>query len=216
MTLKYYQDNAQIFFDGTVNVDMSSLYEAFTQHLAPGARVLDAGCGSGRDAKAFLKMGYQVEAFDASPAMVELARKHTGLPVHLMSFSDVDWKGEFDGIWCCASLLHVPAVELPGVMRRLADALKPGGVWYVSFKYGNGEREVDGRRFTDMDEVILQIFLREVGGIEVVELWITKDKRPMHNNVWVNGLLKKVESGEDLRKSHTLSTMSLAGLWCDS
>jgi len=191
MTLKYYQDNAQTFFDGTVNVDMSSLYEAFTRHLAPGARVLDAGCGSGRDAKAFLEMGHQVEAFDASPAMVELARKHTGLPVKVMSFADVDWKEEFDGIWCCASLLHVPAVELPGVMRRLADALKPGGVWYVSFKYGEGEREVDGRRFTDMDEVGLQALIRKIKKIEIFELWTTKDKRPNRAEVWVNSVLGK-------------------------
>jgi len=191
MTLKYYQDNAQTFFDGTVNVDMSSLYEAFIRHLAPGARVLDAGCGSGRDAKAFLEMGYQVKAFDASPAMVELAREHTGLPVQLMSFADVDWKEEFDGIWCCASLLHVPAVELPGVMRRLADGLKPGGVWYVSFKYGDGEREVDGRRFTDMDELGLRALLGTVVGIELAEMWVTRDKRPGRDERWVNGVLRK-------------------------
>ena len=191
MTLKYYQDNAQTFFDGTVNVDMSSLYETFTKHLAPGARVLDAGCGSGRDAKAFLGMGYQVEAFDASPAMVELAREHTGLPVQLMTFADVEWKEEFDGIWCCASLLHVPAVELPGVMRRLADALKPGGVWYVSFKYGDGEREVDGRWFTDMDEVGLRRMSAVVQEIEIKSLWTTLDKRPGRDEVWLNGMLQK-------------------------
>jgi len=191
MTLKYYQDNAQTFFDGTVNVDMSSLYETFTQHLAPGARVLDAGCGSGRDAKAFQEMGYQVEAFDASPAMVELAQEHTGLPVKVMTFADVDWKEKFDGIWCCASLLHVSTLELPGVMRRLADALKPGGVWYVSFKYGEGEREVDGRRFTDMDEVGLGALLGSVGGIEVAEMWVTRDKRPGRDENWMNGVLRK-------------------------
>ena len=191
MTLKYYQDNAQTFFDGTVNVDMSSLYEAFTQHLALGARVLDAGCGSGRDAKAFQEMGYQVEAFDASPAMVELAREHTGLPVKVMSFADVDWKEEFDGIWCCASLLHVPAVELPGVMRRFADALIPGGVWYVSFKYGDGEREVDGRRFTDMDEVGLKALVSVLTDINVVKVWMTQDNRPMRDESWVNGVLRK-------------------------
>lgn len=194
MTLKYYQDNARTFFDGTVNVDMSSLYETFTRHLAPGARVLDAGCGSGRDAKAFLEMGYQVEAFDASSAMVELAREHTGLPVQLMTFADVDWKEEFDGIWCCASLLHVPAVELPGVMRKLADALKPGGVWYVSFKYGDGEREVDGRRFTDMDEEELRALLQDISGIDVVEMWMTRDRRPHKDEAWVNGILRKVLS----------------------
>ncbi len=191
MTLKYYQENAQTFFDGTVNVDMSSLYETFTRHLAPGARVLDAGCGSGRDAKAFKEMGYQVEAFDASPVMVELAREHTGLPVQLMTFADVDWKEEFDGIWCCASLLHVPAVELPAVMQRLADALKPGGVWYVSFKYGDGEREVDGRRFTDMDEVGLIKLVSSIAKLKVIKLWTTQDQRPQRNEIWLNGIFRK-------------------------
>jgi len=191
MTLQYYQANAQTFFDGTVNVDMSALYETFTRHLAPGARVLDAGCGSGRDVKAFQEMGYQVDAFDASPAMVELAREHIGLPVQLMTFADVDWKEEFDGIWCCASLLHVPAAELPGVMQRLADALKPGGVWYVSFKYGDGEREVDGRRFTDMDEDDLSTLVSSLTAIEVGEVWLTQDKRPDRKEIWVNGILRK-------------------------
>jgi len=191
MTLKYYQDNAQTFFDGTVNVDMSSLYETFTKHLAPGARVLDAGCGSGRDAKAFQEMGYQVEAFDASSAMVELAREHTGLPVQLMTFADVDWKEEFDGIWCCASLLHVPAEELTGVMRKLADALKPGGVWYVSFKYGDGEREVDGRRFTDMNKMELEILLETVAWMKIAKMWTTRDQRPENNEFWLNGILRK-------------------------
>ena len=191
MTLNYYQNNAQTFFDGTVNVDMSSLYETFTRSLAPGARVLDAGCGSGRDAKTFMEMGYQVEAFDASSALVEMARAHTGLPVQLMTFADVAWKAEFDGIWCCASLLHIPAVELPGVMQKIADALKPGGVWYVSFKYGNGEREVDGRRFTDMDEDDLNTLVSSLIAMEVGEVWLTQDKRPDRKEIWVNGILRK-------------------------
>lgn len=191
MTLNYYQNNAQTFFDGTVNVDMSSLYETFTRSLAPGARVLDAGCGSGRDAKAFMEMGYQVEAFDASSALVEMARAHTGLPVQLMTFADVAWKAEFDGIWCCASLLHVPAAELPEVMQKLADALKAGGVWYVSFKYGDGEREVDGRRFTDMDEVALRRLVEAMPDTEIQALWMTRDVRPGRDEVWLNGILLK-------------------------
>ncbi len=191
MTLNYYQNNAQTFFDGTVNVDMSPLYEAFTRSLAPGSRVLDAGCGSGRDAKAFREMGYQVEAFDASSALVEMARAHTGLPVQLMTFADVAWKAEFDGIWCCASLLHVPAAELPEVMQKLADALKAGGVWYVSFKYGDGEREVDGRRFTDMDEVALRRLVEAMPDTEIQALWMTRDVRPGRDEVWLNGILLK-------------------------
>lgn len=191
MTLHYYQNHAQDFFDGTINVDMTPLYEAFTQHLPHGARVLDAGCGSGRDAKAFHEMGYQVDAFDASSAMVELARQHTGLPVKLMSFSEIDGKAQYDGIWCCASLLHVPSSELPAVMQKLADALKPGGVWYVSFKYGNGERVQGERRFTDLNEEGLRMGISNITDVEITSLWVTKDYRPERSERWLNGILHK-------------------------
>lgn len=191
MTLHYYQNHAQDFFNGTVNVDMTPLYEAFTQHLTHGARVLDAGCGSGRDAKAFHEMGYQVDAFDASSAMVELARQHTGLPVQLMTFSEIDGKAQYDGIWCCASLLHVPSSELPAVMQKLADALKPGGVWYVSFKYGNGERVQGIRRFTDLDEEGLRMGISNITDVAITSLWVTKDYRQERSERWLNGILHK-------------------------
>ncbi|MBO2915637.1 class I SAM-dependent methyltransferase [Enterobacter sichuanensis] len=191
MTLHYYQNHAQDFFDGTVNVDMTSLYEAFTQHLPHGARVLDAGCGSGRDAKAFHGMGYEVDAFDASSAMVTLAKQHTGLPVQLMTFSEIDGKAQYDGIWCCASLLHVPSSELPAVMQKLADALKPGGVWYVSFKYGNGERVQGERRFTDLDEEGLRMGISNITDVAITSLWVTKDYRHERSERWLNGILHK-------------------------
>lgn len=191
MTLHYYQNHAQDFFDGTVNVNMTPLYEAFTQHLPNGGRVLDAGCGSGRDAKAFHEMGYQVDAFDASSAMVELARQHTGLPVQLMTFSEIDGKAQYDGIWCCASLLHVPSSELPKVMQKIADALKPGGVWYVSFKYGNGERVQGERRFTDLDEEGLRMGISNITDVAITSLWVTKDYRHERSERWLNGILHK-------------------------
>lgn len=194
MTLNYYQNNAQTFFDGTVNVDMSSLYESFTRHLPPGANVLDAGCGSGRDAKAFHEMGYQVEAFDASSEMVALAMQHTGLSVQQLTFADVTAQQQYDGIWCCASLLHVPAQELRSVMQKLAYALKPSGIWYVSFKYGDSEREKEGRRFTDMNESSLERLLEAVPQIAIETMWTTQDKRPNRDETWLNALLRKQSS----------------------
>lgn len=170
---------------------MSELYRPFVAHLKPGARILDAGCGSGRDAKAFSEMGYEVEAFDASAELVELARQHTGLPVKQMRFEEVTEVERYDGIWCCASLLHVPLAELPGVMAQLAKALKPGGVWYLSFKYGSGEREKDGRRFTDMDEAGFAEVLSELSGIEVMKCWQTHDQRPERDDSWINLVLSK-------------------------
>lgn len=189
MNSDYYQLHAQRFFSETVDVDMSELYRPFVAHLKPGARILDAGCGSGRDAKAFSEMGYAVEAFDASTELVELARQHTGLPVKQMRFEDVTEVERYDGIWCCASLLHVPLAELPGVMTQLAKALKPGGVWYLSFKYGSGEREKDGRRFTDMDESRFNLLISKIAGIQPENIWLTHDRRPERNETWLNVLL---------------------------
>lgn len=192
MNNDYYQQHAERFFTETVTVDMSALYQPFVAHLKPGARILDAGCGSGRDARAFHEMGYDVEAFDASAELVELARQHSGLPVEQKRFEDVTDVDRYDGIWCCASLLHVPLAELPGVMMLLARALKPGGVWYVSFKYGCGERAKDGRVFTDMDEAGLNELTASLGNVTLLNSWMTGDKRPdRQDEKWLNALLLK-------------------------
>lgn len=191
MNRDYYQQHAAHFFSETVAVDMSALYQPFIAHLKPGARILDAGCGSGRDAKAFSAMGYVVEAFDASAELAAMARQHSGLPVEQQRFEDVSAVKRYDGIWCCASLLHVPLAELPGVMERLAKALKPGGVCYVSFKYGSGEREKDGRVFTDVDETGLNDLIADLENMTLLNSWISGDKRPeRQDEKWLNALLQ--------------------------
>jgi SAM-dependent methyltransferase len=187
----YYQQNAQRFYDDTVNVDMSALYEPFLAHLKPGARILDAGCGSGRDTRVFSDLGFEVEAFDASAELAERARQLTGRQVEVMRFQEMTAVEKYDGIWCCASLLHVPEKALPEVMALLARALKPGGVWYLSFKYGQGEREKDGRVFTDMNEAGLQILAASSGiKVDIVDIWKTGDLRAERDSeIWLNILL---------------------------
>ncbi len=216
----YYRQNAQRFFTDTASVDMSALYPPFIDCLPPGARILDAGCGSGRDVKAFSEMDFDVEAFDASAELVTLARQLSGKPVVQMRFQDVDAIERYDGIWCCASLLHVSEAELPGVMTKLAMALKPGGVGYLSFKHGRGEREKDGRRFTDMDRAGLQKLVERIntpgGGpltknmteikseagseditvkgfaLEIDKIWQTGDVRiGRGGEVWLNAIIRK-------------------------
>jgi SAM-dependent methyltransferase len=186
----YYQQHAGTFFADTVGVDMTPLYRRFLPLLPDRAQILDAGCGSGRDARAFADLGHWVTAFDASPALVALAGSHLGRPVQCLRLQDVAWRDAFDGVWACASLLHVPAAELAGVVRRLCDALRPGGVLYASFKYGGGEREHHGRRFTDLDEPGLAELLRQVPGLAPVETWTTGDLRPGREaERWLNALL---------------------------
>lgn len=123
MTIKYYNDNAASFFAGTVDIDMSELHNKFISYLPEGALVLDAGCGSGRDSLAFQKLGFAVEAFDASEALVKKASELTGMNVQLKQFHEVNEINKFDGIWTCASLLHLPRTELESSMRLLSKAL---------------------------------------------------------------------------------------------
>jgi SAM-dependent methyltransferase len=190
-TLRYYRDQAETFVLDTQAVDMAPLYARFLPRLHANARILDAGCGSGRDARAFAERGFQVTAFDASPAMGAVAEAHLGAPVAVLRFQEIAWREAFDGIWACASLLHVPTAELPDVMRRLGRALRPGGILYASFKYGHGEQMRNGRRFTDLDEGGLADLLKQVGSFVEIETWVTGDRRPgRESERWLNSVLR--------------------------
>ena len=139
MAIEYYDANAQAFFDRTVDADMTDLQARFAARLPLGGRVLDAGCGSGRDSRAFRDMGFQVSAIDGSAELAKLAREYAGVPVQVMDFREVAWREAFDGVWACASLLHLKPADLPGAVRRLRDALVPGGHLEMSFQYGDAE-----------------------------------------------------------------------------
>jgi SAM-dependent methyltransferase len=189
-TTAYYRDHAEAFFADTVAVDMASLYGRFLPRIPTGGHILDAGCGSGRDARAFVGRGYRVTAFDASPELADLASGYIGQELLVMRLEDVDWRETFDGVWACASLLHVRYPALPEVMLRLGHALKPGGVLYASFKYGQGMREHNGRLFTDLDEAGLDTLLARVPGLNLAETWVTGDLRPERaSESWLNATI---------------------------
>jgi 2-polyprenyl-3-methyl-5-hydroxy-6-metoxy-1,4-benzoquinol methylase len=191
MSISYYNKHAQEFFNATAHADMSALHARFLHHLLPGARILDAGCGSGRDALAFTQAGFQVTAFDASAEMVRLATANTGLPVIQMAFNEIAWENTFHGIWACASLLHVPRADLAPVSARLVRALVPGAIIFMSFKLGESEREKDGRCFTDMTELLLAKLLDEIGS-ERLELWQSEDARPgRESEKWVSTIVRR-------------------------
>ena len=153
-TIAYYDDPSNAYADQTVYADMSAIYERFEKYLAPGAAVLDAGCGSGRDSLHFMRAGYVVTAIDASHEMCAFASR-------LLQQEDYD--ACFDGIWACASLLHVPERQQPEVFYRLMRALVPGGVLYASWKYGETERTeaASGRLFCDMTEQRVEALVKE-------------------------------------------------------
>lgn len=180
MSIGFYNANAEDFFRRTVGADMAADRAGFAANLKPGGRLLDAGCGSGRDARAFRDLGFDVTAMEASPKLAALARAHTGMPVEVKTFDQVAWRDEFDGVWACASLLHVPRADLPDAMRRLRDALVPGGICWMSFKYGTEERQASGRHFTDLDEAGARTLLRTVGELTLLSLSVSQDVRDSH------------------------------------
>ncbi len=190
-TRDYYNKHADEFAVSTFKVDMESLYQPFLAELQEGVRILDVGCGSGRDTLAFKNKGYQVDAIDYSEELVKKATRLTGIPIKLKSFYEVDDYEAYDGIWACASLLHCERSRLAEVLEKMVQALKPNGVIYMSFKYGDSDREKDGREFTDLNEQQAQELLAQFDQVSLVQQWITVDKRPEREEQWLNLLLKK-------------------------
>lgn len=120
--IDYYNNNADFYFEKTINIDMSVARGRFLDYLPEDGRILDAGCGSGRDSKAFLEADYKVEAFDASIEMCKKASHYVGIEVRNLRFDEISYDEEFDGIWACASLHNVANDELPAVLTKMNKA----------------------------------------------------------------------------------------------
>ena len=196
-TISYYDKNAAEFCKNTIDADMSFCRDKFLKYLKIGSDILDAGCGSGRDSVAFKQLGYHVTAMDASPEICKEAEKVLGQKVLCKTFEELDDKNVYDGIWACASLLHVPKERMEDVLCRLKRALKDGGVFYASFKYGDEEKVVNGRLFSNYDERSLRVLMSE-NGFEILELFVTQDVREdRREETWVNvvGVIRKIERG---------------------
>ena len=109
-----------------------------------------------------------------------------------MLFQELSEIEEYDAIWACASILHLSSEELPEMLRKMRDALKPGGMIYMSFKYGTFEGERNGRYFTDMTEETLDRLLGKIMGLVIEEQWVTSDVRPERGKEkWMNAIVRK-------------------------
>jgi SAM-dependent methyltransferase len=191
MSKNYYDDNYQEYFKNTIDADMSEMIEKFLSYLKPRARILDAGCGVGRDTKVFIQKGYEVEAFDSSIQMVRLSSEYTGQMTRFLRFEDMDYVDEFDGIWACASLLHVAREDLPDVFRRLERALKKGGVLYASFKVGSDYSE-NGRSFVSFNYDEFNVFFEGISKMSLINSIVTSDVRDSFSDYrWTNIFIMK-------------------------
>ncbi len=190
-TKEYYQENAQVFFDHTVNADISEQYDHFLKYILSGGKILDFGCGSGRDTKAFLQKGYCVDAIDGSSELCKLASNYCGIQVKCMDFNDLSETEKYDGIWACASLLHITKEELPNILSKMRNALVHNGVIYASFKKGDFEGVRNGRYFLDINADVFNRLISGVIGLEKIEEWVTEDVRPEKKTTWYNVILEK-------------------------
>lgn len=137
-TSRFYADNAAVYAASSSSPNHLRL-GAFLEKLEPGAEILELGCGNGRDSAEMLKRGFRVMPTDGTLEMAREAEQRLGIPVRVLRFGEIEAASAFDGIWASACLLHVPRADLGDVLARIHRALKPGGVFYASFKAGKAE-----------------------------------------------------------------------------
>jgi 2-polyprenyl-3-methyl-5-hydroxy-6-metoxy-1,4-benzoquinol methylase len=188
-TIQFYNENASDYFHRTVTIDMSISYDKFFSLLPNKGKVLDAACGSGRDAKKILSRGYELEAFDASPQLVKLASEYLHHPVKCLFFEDMTYQSEFEGIWCSAALLHISSSRLGTILKKFIDALKPGGIFFFSFKHGDFEGIEKDRFFHYINQNSLETLVKQFDEINIVEIWIETAKET--NQEWIQCICKK-------------------------
>lgn len=198
-TIDYYNNNAESFTCDTIKVNFENNCERFLQYIPDNGSILDFGCGAGRDTRYFLNKGYDVHAIDGSHEMCRIAGEYTGINVKQQQFADFAEYDKYDGIWACASILHLPKDELEEVLIRLLNSLKQEGFIYTSFKYGTFEGVRNGRYFTYFTENTFSEFEKGILGIEVIDEWISDDVRKgRENEKWLNLILKKVSKSNDI------------------
>ena len=192
-TLDYYNKNSEEYFNSTLNVDMTNTYKPFLKLVPKDGKILDLGCGSGRDSMNFIKLGYEVIAVDGAKKLAKKASVLLGNEVIVSTFEELELKEKFHGIWACASLLHIKREDLKRVLNNLYNNLDDNGVFYMSFKYGEKEYVDDKNRYFNCftDESIIS-FINENTKYNILGLYITEDKLGRGNEVkWLNLICNK-------------------------
>lgn len=196
-SIEYYSKYANIYFEKTVDLNMEVILDKFIELLPEGATVLDLGCGSGRDSFYLIEKGFDVTALDGSKQLCELAEIHIGQDVLNMHFEDIDFEHVFDGIWACASLLHIKAEDIDGIMDKIIKSLKMDGILYMSFKYGEFSGIRNERYFEEYNTRGLKELISRHKELQILDMWKSNDIRiEMDDDVWIHAIVKKINIEE--------------------
>lgn len=188
--MEFYNKTAKKYFDETVNIDMTFHYKMFLPYLEPNSKILDLGCGSGRDSKYFIDKGFDVDSIDNSSDLALLASIYIGKMVKTIDMKSIGYKNEYDGIWCSASLLHIMPNELEDVVERIENSLKKDGYLYISLKNGLNEVITDKYKKTVIYDELFIISILKLKNLKIKSVYYTDDLNG-RNIKWLNIIAQK-------------------------
>lgn len=193
-TLDDYRANAEAFRAGTRDHDVSQNIDALLRHIRaePPFRILDLGCGPGRDLKTFTARGHVATGLDGAEPFVRMAREESGCEVLHQDFLELDLPHEaFDGLFANAVLFHLPSRELPRVLSELHAALRPGGVLFCSNPRGANQEGWSGARYGAWYDWPTWRALLEVAGFEEIEHFYRPHGLPREQQPWLASVWRK-------------------------
>lgn len=187
----YYENNAERYAAETFSADMSEQYQSFLSLLKKGAKILDVGSGSGRDACYFQRHGYQVTALEPSKNLCREIRKVFSGEIVCSDIQNYQPMEQYDGIWACASLLHLQEKEVLRFFEKMDLYLNNDGVVYISGKNGISTGKVeDGRFFLEFSEQLIDKILTVNKQLKLEQLWYTEDASGRRGFRWMNVILR--------------------------
>mgnify|MGYP002648189349 CR=1 FL=1 len=191
MMSNYYESNAECYAAETFFADMSEQYQRFLPLLKKGAKILDVGSGSGRDACYIQKHGYQVTALEPSKNLCREIRKVFSGEIECSDIQNYQPAERYDGIWACASLIHLQEEEILCFFEKIELLLKANGIIYISGKNGipTGKAE-DGRYFLEFSEYLVEKILIVNEQLKLEQLWYTGDVSGRRGFRWLNVIFR--------------------------
>lgn len=187
----YYESNAERYAAETLSEDMSEQYQRFLPLLKDGVKLLDVGSGSGRDACYFQKQGYQVTALEPSKNLCREIRKVFSGEIMCSDIQNYQPAERYDGIWACASLIHLQEEVVLQFFEKIDQYLNDNGIIYISGKNGISTGEVeDGRFFLEFTEQLVEKILMVNKQLKLEQLWYTEDVNGRRGFRWMNVILR--------------------------